>query len=94
MLSFDQGHSSCLQGLVPYKQYSYQFSWGEHKSIVGQTRTLADGRQEEMRFGCVCCSNFRESCCPAVDSIRAVDIGRLFRRSPSEATCSSELHAS
>ncbi|KAK9835093.1 hypothetical protein WJX84_010727, partial [Apatococcus fuscideae] len=33
-----------VTGLAPYKQYAYQFSWSKHKSIVGQTRTLSDGR--------------------------------------------------
>ncbi len=56
----DVEHWLYPQGLAPYKQYAYQFSWSKHKSIVGQTRTLSDGRQEEMRFACVCCSNFRE----------------------------------
>ncbi len=45
-------------GLVPGTEYFYRFSFGEHTSPVGRTKTLAEGRLDRLRLAVFSCSNF------------------------------------
>ncbi len=47
-----------VDGLEPGRQYFYQFTLGEKKSIIGKTKTIATTDIDSLKFAVVSCANY------------------------------------